>query len=445
MSGQLKVAIAAPITPGTSGGVATFIMGLVRALGRLHDGPEIYTIVVESQQQLDCLKPHSGANQQLVLKTSLPNQDKRMRANGRITFPGLLKCALGPLLPAAKYIQRLICTPAPRYWPEVPISDGFYESLGCDVVHNPTQNFVLYALPTIYNPHDLQHLHYPQFFNHATIAWRETIYPAGCRLAHTVVVGSQWAKDDVVRQYGVSPEKVQVIPEGPATQSYPEPSPEFLVKVKYKYQLEEPFVVYPAVTWPHKNHIRLLEALAYLRDNCGLTVRLVCTGSLYQDFWNQIENCIDQLKLRPQVKFLGFVPGEDLRAIYRLSQCLVEPTLFEACSLPIFEAWLEGVPVACSNATALPEQVKNAALLFEPRDVQSVANAIREIATDSELRRELRSRGYQRLEDFDWERTAKAYRAVYRRAAGFPLTEEDCWLLKWNWMTEPQREMESRS
>ena len=77
------------------------------------------------------------------------------------------------------------------------MSTGFHESLGCDVLHFPTQGFILCAMPTIYNPHDLQHLVYPQFFSPQTLAWRETVYPAGCRFAQTVVVGSQWVKEDV--------------------------------------------------------------------------------------------------------------------------------------------------------------------------------------------------------------------------------------------------------
>ena len=289
-------------------------------------------------------------------------------------------------------------------------------------------SFVLCSLPTIYNPHDLQHLHYPQFWTPSDIAWRETIYPAGCRFAHTVVVGSQWIKDDVIRQYRISPEKVQVIPEAPPTQWPPAPAPEFLTTVQNKYQLKQPFALYPAVTWPHKNHLRLLEALAYLRDACGLTLHLVCTGAR-QDFWPHIERRIDELNLGPQVKFLGFIPEEELRAVYRLSQFLVMPSLFEAISLPIFDAWAEGVPVVCSNATALPEQVQDAAVLFDPHSVEAIAHAIAKVATSVELQQRLRERGAQRVKDFHWERTARAYRAVYRRAAHFPLTEEDRWLL----------------
>jgi glycosyltransferase involved in cell wall biosynthesis len=103
---------------------------------------------------------------------------------------------------------------------------------------------------------------------------------------------------------------------------------------------------------------------------------------------------------------------------------------------------LEGTPVACSNATALPEQVLDAALLFDPNSTESIAGAIIRMATSNEFREELRVRGYRRLSDFDCARTAKAYRAAYRRAAGFPLAEEDRWFLEWDWMNDPQRKKE---
>ena len=121
------------------------------------------------------------------------------------------------------------------------------------------------------------------------------------------------------------------------------------------------------------------------------------------------------------------------------------PSLYEASSLPIFEAWLDGLPVACSNATALPEQVRDAALLFDPTDVGAIADAIVRVTTNADLRRDLRTRGYERLKDFDLLRTAKAYRAVYRRAGGLPLSDEDRWLLEWDWMSGAQQREERRS
>jgi glycosyltransferase involved in cell wall biosynthesis len=445
---SLNVAIHATISPGITGGIAPFVLNLICSLGRLDDGPEAYTIVVGSQQNLDYFRSFSGSNQRFVMKPPAAPEAPKLQEHRQVTFPGVLKFTMGPFLPAARSVQRLLSVPvppsvpvAPRYWPEVPISNGFYESLGCDVLHIPIADFILCALPTIFNPHDLQHLHYPHFFSPEVIAWRETVYPAGCHFAQTVIVGSKWVKDDIVRQYGISADKIQVIPESAATQLYSEPPEQFLTEVKSKYQLEQPFAVYPAVTWQHKNHLRLLEGIACLRESRHLKINLVCTGSRHEDFWPQIEKRLKELQLESQVKFLGFVPANDLRAIYRLSQFLIEPSLFEACSLPIFEAWAEGAPVACSDATALPEQVGDAALLFNPHDSYSIANALEQMTTNAELRRTLRESGFRRSAAFDWHQTAKAYRAIYRRTARCPLTEEDRWLLSREGMSNPKIEM----
>jgi glycogen synthase len=81
-------------------------------------------------------------------------------------------------------------------------------------------------------------------------------------------------------------------------------------------------------------------------------------------------------------------------------------------------------------------------LLFDPMSVDSIATAIERMASDSALRSELRERGFRRAKDFDWDRTARAFRAVYRRAAGVKLGEEDRWLLSWDWMAQPRREVE---
>jgi glycosyltransferase involved in cell wall biosynthesis len=346
------------------------------------------------------------------------------------------------LRPLVKQIRRVVSRLSMQY-PTVSLSDGFYEGLGCDVLHFPTQPFILCALPTIYNPHDLQHLHYPQFWTAGELARRETVYRSACHYSNTVVVGSEWIKNDVVRQYGVHPDKVQIIPWAPPTAQYPEVDAKQLEEARGRLALPEVFAFYPAVTWPHKNHIRLFEALAELRDCRGLVVNLVCTGARYESHWPKVEASLKELRLEKQVTFLGFLSEADLRVVYRSAQFLMLPTLFEADSCPIHEAWSEGLPVASSSHTALPDQVGDAGLLFDAADVSAIADAIRRMATEPELRGDLVSRGHRRVKDFDWERTAKAYRAVYRRAAGMQLNEEDRWLLAWDWMKRPDEALQA--
>jgi len=398
----LRVAINAQFMPGRGvGGVESALIGLLKALAQLEDGPEQYT-VIGPQQDPAWLKPYLGHNQ-VVVCPARPGTSSVAKLVRPIA--SVLRPTVAAVFPGVK-----------RVWPEVPVSNGFYESLGCHVMHFPFQHFALCALPTVYNPHDLQHVHYPQFFNPATIAWRETIYRAGCHFSQTVIAGSQWVKDDIVEHYGVSPQKVQVIPWAPPTQAYPEPTHDTLMAVREKYRLEQSFALYPAMTWEHKNHIRLLEAIALLRDRHGLIVHLVCTGHK-NDFWPRIEQRLLELGLSDQVRFLGVVPGEELRALYRLAQFVVIPSLFEAASGPLFEAWQEGAPVACSQIPAHAEQANllgENLWLFDPLDPLDLAHAISQVLQDAEAAAGRAGRAANMVADvYSWERAVEGYLSVF--------------------------------
>lgn len=430
----IRVGIDAEVLPWRNGGVAHALLAIVRALGKLSDGQETYRIIVHTSEEEAFWSPEVGENQTLVVRDSYDKMQARALPWGVARLARRTKLALKPAVQRLR--GRLTLS---SQWPEIPLSDGFYESLGCDVMHFTWQRYVVCGIPTIYNPHDLQHLHMPQLWPAQEIAWREAIYPVGCRLARTVVVGSQWAKQDILRQYRVDPDKVQVIAEGATGQMLSPSSAVETEEVRKRYGLPEKYLLYPAIMWPHKNHRKLLEALALLRDRRGVVAPLVCTGKSMENSWPGIEACIRERNLESQVHFLGFIPEADLRVIQRAAYCLVQPSLFEASSLPIFDAWLDGVPVACSRGTALPEQVGDAGLLFDPLDPEDIARSLEVIMTDRQVYQDLRERGYERVKDFDWARTAKAYRAVYRRAAGVTLNEEDRWLLQWDWMGEPRR------
>lgn len=426
----LRIAVNAQIRPGSGTGGVETVLRTLAALSRLEDGPEEY-VFIGPWDEPDWLRPLLSERARIVRGPKTTG----VKSNPNRIEP--LKRALGPLRP-------VIAQQAQRFLPRadstalaLPVSDGFYESLNCDVLHFPYQHYVQSALPSIYNPHDLQHLHLPQFFTQAEILRRESIYPAACRAAQTVVAASQFVKQDIVRHYRIPAQNVQVIPWAlPPAHTPARRADESLRTIRKRYGLfDQPFMLYPAMTWEHKNHLRLLEALAQLRDEAGLKLYLLCTGHK-NNFWPLIERRVKELALQRQVKFLGLIAPEELSALYRAAQFVIIPTLFEAVSAPLAEAWQHDVPVACSSVTSLPEQARDAALLFDPHSVAAIAAALVRMATDDGLRAALRRRGHERLQDFSLARTAKAYRAVYRRVAGRVLSEEDRWLLTWDWMQE---------
>lgn len=414
MKSNLRIAINAQLPLGSgSGGVETVLRTLA-FLGQMDDGDEEY-VFIGHWADADWLKPFASGRLKII-QAPPPEEYKSI-------VPERFKRSLGALRPLARKIKHVFAPPQTQI--SVPVSDGFYENLNCGVVHFPYQDYVLCDVPTVYNPHDLQHLHYPKFFTGEEIARRETIYPAACRAARAVAVASEFVKRDVMENYGIEADKIQVIEWAPPEINSDKIGRQLKRSVADKYNISAaPFALYPAMTWEHKNHIRLLEAIALLRERRNLHINLICTGDK-NSFFPQIERRLRELNLEEQVKFLGIVSHEELSALYLLSQFVVVPTLFEAASAPLFEAWQHNAPAACSSVTSLPEQASGAALLFDPFSVEAIADAVGRMSSDAALRTELRAKGAARLLDFSIERTAKSYRAVYRKIAGLKLNDED--------------------
>jgi len=393
------------------GGIETVLAGLVNALGKLQ-GPEEY-VLIGPWENPDWLKPHMGSNQKIV-------------RGPRLDFAKRALAPVRPILRGAKHLLMRAAGARPT-WPIVQTSNGFYESLGCDIIYFPSPRFIKTGIPAVYNPHDLQHMHLPELLTKEAITWREKISRTGCEMAHTTVAVSKWVKNDIVKQYGVDPARIQVIYWGAPTEVHAAPSISSIDATLKKYSVMHPFVLFPAMTRRHKNHLGLLDALAQLRERRALSLNLVCTG-FQNDFWPVIEERITRLRLEKQVKFTGMVSAEELRALYRACEFVIFPSLFEGAGMPVLEAWQDNAPVACSAVTSLPELAGDAARLFDP-SVESIENALAEMHINSALREELRTKGRRRLQDFTWDRTALQYRAVFRRAAGCTLDDHDRELL----------------
>lgn len=372
---SLRVVINAQLDPKHSGGIAQVILGLAHSLGLL-EGPEEYVFVC-SPESASWLESYIGPNSRIEINT---------------------KKASPPTFGVRE-------------------SDEFWESFTPKVLHFPYQSYTRTDIPSVFNPHDLQHVHLPQMFGENELARREALYAQACRMSAAVATTSQFVKNDIVRHYKLSPDKVHVLPWGPPSAAYKRPTEETVAKVLTKYDLPNRFAIYPAQTWPHKNHKLLLEALHLLLKRDGVAIPLVCTGAKTEHY-PQLVQLTERLNLGEQIRFLGWVDEGELMALYRAAEMMIVPTRFEAMSFPVFEAFSEGIPVACSTVTSLPEQTGDAALLFDPDDVEGMASAILRLHQDEALRRLLVERGRERLAHFSWTKTAEGYRALYRKVAG---------------------------
>ena len=415
--GDLRVAIDARLRPGISGGVESVIIGLVRALSAFTDGHERYDVMVRSDAP-DWITPFvSGA------VGLLPASDRvrRWRAVAK-RVAGSSSSRLGaawrrrPLLPG-----EVVGGPPP--------SDGTIERAGTDVMHFTIQRGFRTDIPSIYHPHDLQHIHLPHFFSARERAVRDRWYHELAAQAALVVVGTTWVRDDVVRNLDVAPDRVAVVPWAPVLSAYPVPDSDEVVAIKERLRVPSGFVLYPAQTWPHKNHIGLVQAVAELRRRARLDIPLVFSGR-QTEHAAVIRRRATRLGVGDLLHWTGFVSPLDLQALYQMARAVVIPTRFEAASGPLWEAFLAGVPAACSNVTSLPAQAGDAALVFDPDDIDAMAGAVQRLWLDDDLRTDLVARGAANVRRFSWDRTARLFRAHYRQIAGRSLSTDDRRLLQ---------------
>jgi glycosyltransferase involved in cell wall biosynthesis len=410
---RLRICIDARMETGLLGGVEQVVIGVADALSRFNDGNEEYLFLTTPGKN-GWIRPYMKGPCR-----AMPVGEPPAGALRRYKLRQLLSRRL-PLVS-----MELRPPPAPR---DVMVSDGTVEQAGVDVIHFLCQMAFLTEIPSVYNPHDLQHVHLPEMLPTRDIELRELWYRAFCEQASLVVAMTQWGRRDLVESYGLSPERIAVVPWGVATDAYPEPTPADLAETRVELRLPEDFLLYPAQTWAHKNHDRLLDALALLKERHGLAQALVCPGHLNERY-PALAARVKELGLEETTRFVGFVSPLRLRCLYALASGLIFPSRFEGWGMPVTEAFSLGVPVACSSVTALPEAAGGAALLFDPENIEEIADAAWRLSTDEALRTSLIERGRRRAEELSFERAARTFRAHYRRIAGRPLSDQDRFLI----------------
>ncbi len=238
---------------------------------------------------------------------------------------------------------------------------------------------------------DIQHVFFPEFFSRAELAYRRLAYGSSLRRARTVIAISEHVKDTLVDRLEIDPARVEVVHLGLDHELF-RPGDE----------AREPFLLYPANPWPHKNHALLFEAFERLRRDRP-ELRLVLTGTGLQ-----------RLSPPDGVAVKGRVPREELASLYRRASALVFPSLYEGFGQPPLEAMACGCPVASSTAGSLPEVCANAARYFDPTSVDEMVEAVSTVLESPDA---LVERGLQRAALFTWEACARGHDAVYRALA----------------------------
>jgi len=269
------------------------------------------------------------------------------------------------------------------------------------------------GLPTVLTMYDLIPLLFPQQVSPTARLLFRWMTALALRTASHIIVISQATRRDLLTFYHPPPQRVTAIPLAADPAFHPQPPAE-IERVRRKYGLPEHYLLYLGINKPHKNLIRLINAFAKSAiRNPQSAIRLVIAGA-WDPRYPQVKARAAELGLQDSVIFLGPVPDKDLPDLYRGATLFVFPSLYEGFGLPALEAMACGTPVVCSNTSSLPEIVGDAALTFEPTDVDGMAQTMARALADGGLRETLRQRGLARARQFTWQRTARETLEVYR-------------------------------
>jgi glycosyltransferase involved in cell wall biosynthesis len=256
------------------------------------------------------------------------------------------------------------------------------------LLHVPIQYSPIYktSLPVITTMHDVQEFHFPEFFTASERLHRAINNLKSVSESDHVIVSFEHIKKDLIKYYPIKEEKISVCPPPFAENWFTTKKETDWQSLERNYSISKKYLLYPAATWPHKNHLRLLEARKKVQQRIP-DIQLICTGNK-TDYFKTIENKIKELGLENSVKFLGIVSEEDLIGLYKNAELVVVPTLYEAGSGPLYEAMRYEVPVICARTTSLPETIGNDRFLFDPQNIEEIASLISKILTDDKLREE---------------------------------------------------------
>ncbi len=310
-----------------------------------------------------------------------------------------------------------LCLPVACWRRFAPLVHPFVRTLiryECDFWVFPSQDMWSYMVPVpaLVTIHDLMHRYerrFPEsggFFEYYAREWN---YSNICRWSKLILVDSAVGAGHVQESYGAGLNRIRILPYIPPQYIY---SKETSLSFDQKYRLPQKFIFYPAQFWEHKNHKALVRAAHQLK-NRGVDLRLVFVGSK-KNGYAALLKLIKRLGMEDHFIFLGYEPDEDMPEFYRRSRALVMPTFFGPTNIPPLEAMALGCPVAASRIYAMPEQMGDAALWFDPSSDEEIAAALEELWTDDGLCQRLSKEGLERSRKWGWSQFEQRLQRIIR-------------------------------
>lgn len=359
------------------GGNETYIRGVIRALAELDDRNR-YTIYLA--------EPAAAAEWREGFARQHPNFEIR-------------------LLPKPTPLIRVPLFLAYELWKR-PV----------DVLHVQYTAPPFCRVPVVATIHDLAFEHMPETFTRrGSFQLKLTVRRTAQRAVRIATV-SEYSRQDLLRTYKLSPEKVVVTYNGVEQHFTAEAWPNEAAGIRNRFGIKRDYLLAVGSLQPRKNLVRLIRAYAKLRsEHKAFTPQLVIVG---RKLWlaDEIFAEVRQQFWKDDVILTGYVSDEDLPKLYRQATAFVYPSLFEGFGLPPVEAMACGTPVITSNVSSLPEVTGDAALLIDPLDQPSLESSLLQITSDEALRARLREQGIEQAKLFTWRAAAEKTLQLYREA-----------------------------
>ncbi len=323
----------------------------------------------------------------------------------------------GSVLPPSVRVRtapRVATRPVGRiFWEQVALPAAL-PGLGADVLHSPAYAMPLAApVPVVVTVHDLSFFRMPEALPRARGLYLRAATRLAVRHAEALIAVSEFTRRELINLLGAVPSRIHVVPNG-LDPEYEPASAESTAAYRSRAGLPERFVLAVGTLEPRKNLVTLVEAYAKLRQVTADPPTLVIAGA---PGWgpNAVVRCVEDRGLTPHVRFIGYVPAEDLPLLYSAAALFAYPSRYEGFGLPVIEAMACGTPVIASSAASLPEVAGEAALTVDPQDVAGWAEAMRAVLADTARAASMAGAGRVQATRFSWTRAARETATVYRR------------------------------
>ncbi len=264
----------------------------------------------------------------------------------------------------------------------------------CDLWIFPSQDIWSYSLPinSISTVHDLMHRYeknFPEAGSKKEYLFREIHYERTCKYSKGILVDSELGKQQLVESYNANESKIFILPFIAPKYIFEENDVDLA-----DYDLPKKYIFYPAQFWEHKNHKGLVNAVSLIINKLP-DLKVVLVGAPNNGYKELIQ-LIGKMNLQNVFIFLDHVPDKHMSTLYKNARALIMPTFFGPTNIPPLEAFATGCPVAVSNVYAMPEQVGETGLLFDPRSPEDIANTIHNLWTDDNLVKRLSEKGIKK-------------------------------------------------